>query len=471
MSNTADREYLLKLRRFKKLAREFALFFYEPYEKQKEFHAIGALKRERLLMAGNRLGKTMSMADETAMHATGLYPDWWQGKRFGKETRGWVGSVTSELTRDGAQRMLLGPPTALGTGAIPKDRIVSLKRSRGINDAYDSVHVKHINGEISQISFKSYKEGREAWQADELDYVWFDEEPPMDIYTEGLTRTNNTGGFVALTFTPLMGMTEVVMRFLNESSPDRGVVQMTIDDVGHYTDEDRRKIISAYLPHEREARSKGVPMMGSGRVYPIPEETIKEPQQQIPDHWAQIIGIDFGWDHPTAAVRIVWDRQNDVVHIVSTYRQREQTPVVHSAAIRAWGKWIPVAWPHDGYQRDKGSGVQMAELYRKQEVRMIHEHAQYPDGRGKSVEAGVMEIMDRMLTGRLKVDENLSEWWEEFRMYHRVKGEIIKLQDDLMDATRYAVMMLRHAQVNIELEKPRDRYGLKRHTGQTWMSA
>ena len=223
------------------------MFFYKPYPKQMEFHRAGAHFRERLFMAGNRLGKTYSGGYEVAYHVTGLYPEWWDGYVSHKATRGWVGSVTSELTRDGAQRILLGPVGQWGTGCIPKECIVDIKRARGVPDAVETVLVRHMaSGDISQITFKAYSDGRESWQAEELDFIWMDEEPPEDIYIEGITRTNNTMGPVFLTFTPLMGMSGVVMRFIGEQHRDRHVTNMTIDVVVLYTAEQKRIIIDAY---------------------------------------------------------------------------------------------------------------------------------------------------------------------------------------------------------------------------------
>lgn len=205
----------------------------------------------------------------------------------------------------------------------------------------------------------------------------------------------------------------------------RHVTAMTIDDVDHYSAEQKAQIIASYPAHEREARARGIPTMGSGRVFPVPEESIRIQPVAIPKHWAQINGLDFGWDHPFAAVGVAWDRDADCVYVTRAYRQKEATPVLHAAAVKPWGEWIPCAWPHDGYQHDKGSGDQLAEQYRKQGLNMMVEHATHPEG-GFGVEAGLMEMLDRMQTGRLKVFANLSEWFEEFRLYHRLEGKIVK---------------------------------------------
>jgi hypothetical protein len=226
----------------------------------------------------------------------------------------------------------------------------------------------------------------------------------------------------------------------------RHVVSMTIDDVDHYTREEKDRIIASYPAHEREARAKGIPTMGSGRIFPIEEASITVPPRAIPRHWAQINGVDFGWDHPFAAVNIAWDRDADCVYVTKTFRQKECTPIIQAAAVKPWGDWVPVSWPHDGYQHDKGSGDQLASQYRVQGLNMLPEHATHPEG-GNGVEAGLMDMLDRMQTGRLKVFSGLNDWFEEFRLYHRLDGKIVKERDDLMSATRYAIMMLRFAKV------------------------
>ncbi|MCP5099912.1 MAG: terminase [Chloroflexi bacterium] len=195
------------------------LAWYKPYEKQHEFHIAGKEHRERLLMAGNQLGKTYCGAMEAAMHLTGEYPEWWQGRRWNRPVRAWAGSETGEVTRDGPQRYLVGTPrdeTAWGTGTIPKHALERTIRRQGVADALDGVLVKHSSGGSSTIGFKSYDQRREKWQGETLDFVWFDEEPPQDIYIEGITRTNATEGMSFLTFTPLKGMSEVVRSFILE---------------------------------------------------------------------------------------------------------------------------------------------------------------------------------------------------------------------------------------------------------------
>lgn len=446
------------------------LLEYKPYSKQREFHKSGAEFRERLFMAGNQLGKTLAGAAETAMHLTGIYPDWWDGRRYEHPVVWLAGSESYELTRDGVQRLLVGPPmdeASWGTGFIPKSCILDTTRRSGVSGALDSITVRHVSGGTSTLLFKAYEQGRGKWQANTVHGIWFDEEPPEDVYFEGITRTNVTMGAILVTFTPLKGMSSVVARYLMETSPHRAVINMTIEDAEHYTPEQRKQIIESYPAHEREARTKGIPSLGSGRIFPVLEENIVVDPFEIPKFWPQIGGIDFGWDHPTAGAHLAWDRDNDVVYVIRDYRQREETPVIHAAALKVWGEWMPWSWPHDGLQHDKGSGEQIADQYRKQGLNMLPSRATFNDGTN-GVEAGVSEMLVRMQTGRWKVFSTARNWLEEFRLYHRDDGKIVKERDDVLSASRYAFMMLRYAETK---PLPAGRYrGRAGGSSSSWMA-
>ena len=455
--------------------RENKLRSYTPYPKQKSFHKAGSLHRERLFMAGNQLGKTMAGGSEAAMHSTGRYPDWWNGHVFDEPTVAWVGSPTALTLRDNPQRILLGRVGQHGTGTIPKDAIREVVPARGVADLMDTIIVKwggggDVQAADSIIGLKSYEQGRQKWQGETLNWLWFDEEPPPDIYTEGLTRTNVTQGPTWLTFTPLLGASEVVRRFLLEKSPDRHITQMTIEEAEHYTPEARAKIIASYPVHERDARAKGIPILGSGRIFPVSEESITIAPFDIPDHWHRIGGMDFGWDHPFAAVELAWDADQDIVYVVKAHRLREATPVVHAGAIRTWGG-LPWSWPRDGRRETlEGAGVALAEQYSSQGLNMLHQHAQFDDG-SVSVEAGLMDMLTRMETGKFKVFGTLLDWFEEFRLFHRKDGKVVKEGDDLISATRYAIMMLRYAEQIYRKNQPRRRRSFWGAASNAWMGS
>jgi phage terminase large subunit-like protein len=444
-------------------AAEFRLARYKPYERQRFFHEAGATFRERLFRAGNQLGKTLSSASEIAVHSTGRYPDWWVGKSFRTPTTGAVASETSLLTRDGMQVHLFGyPKYPIGTGMIPKDAIVDLIPNRHVADFYDYARVKFGGGGDVQageslIYLRSYDQGRARIQAMTLDYFALDEEPPLDYYTEALTRTNKVLGPVWLTFTPLKGMSDVVNRFLIEKPRGSIDINMTIEDVEHYTREQKDAIIASYPSHEREARANGVPILGSGRVFAIDEALLRVEPFPIPTHWPRIAAMDFGWDHPTAAVWLAWDRDTDTVYVIDCYRVKEQPVAIHAHAMKSRGEWIPMAWPHDG-NNDVAAGPNLASQYRAAGLAMLAEHAQLPEVPGgsaentrqsrMSVEAGVQQMLDSMMGGQFKVFSHLHDWWEEFRLYHRKDGKIVKERDDLISATRYAFVSRRFAKVN-----------------------
>jgi len=453
-------EELLLLEERERRRKYNALARYRPQAKQRDFH--NAMEREVCLGAGNQLGKTFAAAHDVAIHMTGLYPDWWEGIRFERAPKMWVCGRTMEVVRDSIQLLILGDwknwEENKGSGSIPRDRLTGSTFRRGLAGAIDSFTVKHMSGGTSSATFKSYDMGREKFQATTLDLIYFDEEPPADIYSEGKTRTNKGqhGNRTRLSFTPLLGMTVVVMGFYKNPKPHQRLVQFTIEEAEHYTEAEKAAIIAGYPEHEREARAKGVPILGSGRIYAVPEETIKESHiHEIPTHWARVRGLDFGFDHPSACVEIAWDREEDVMHVVRGVRVQGMDemamPVLMATRIKAWAPWVPVAWPHDGLQHDKGSGQQLAKQYREAGLEMLYERATHEEG-GNGVEAGIAEINERMRTGRFKVDESLTEWWEEFRLYHRKDGKIQKTNDDLMDATRYAVMMRRFAEAESEQE-------------------
>ena len=192
------------------------LIDYAPYAKQLEFHNAGSQYRERLFCGGNRVGKTECGAAELAIHLTGNYPSWWHGRVFDKPIRAWAAGITGESTRDVVQAKLLGPPDRRedwGTGMIPKASFGDIMTGRGIANAIDMMTVRHSSGGWSSLAFKSYEKGREKWQGAALEVIWMDEECDISLYTEALTRTNETKGIVFTTCTPLLGMSDVMLRF------------------------------------------------------------------------------------------------------------------------------------------------------------------------------------------------------------------------------------------------------------------
>lgn len=434
----------------------FKLDQYEPYNWQKQFHSAGKGHPERMLMAANRVGKTLSAGAEVAYHLSGLYPDWWEGKRYHKPILTWTGSPTNETSRDIVQKELLGSDISenLGTGWIPKHLIVGKPTTRqaGVKNVVESFQVRHVSGGLSTCVLKTYEQGWQKWQGTAPHLVWMDEEPDdYMIYSEAQTRILTSKGSVMVTFTPLRGMTDLVQHF-REGGQGIYLKGATWNDAPHLAPEDRERLEKSYRAHERKARTEGVPMLGEGAVFPIADEDIMVQAFQIPPYFARIKGCDFGIDHPAAGAEIAWDRDADVIYLVDCYKKADETAPYHAAWLNKSNKWIPVAWPHDGMNREKSGGRTLAQAYRAHGVNMLAKSARYPKtptepekGGSQPVEPIVDEVLERMQTGRFKVFAHLNDWFEEKRSYHRKDGRIVDRRDDILKATFYAVMMKRYA--------------------------
>ena len=436
---------------------EHAAELWVPVPKQLEFFELTKTKRECALFAGNQEGKTTAGAFMVGCHLTGIYPDWWNGRRWDRPVEWWASGESATSVRDIGQAKLFGKPGSpemLGTGMIPRDLIVGQpSANHSAPGGFDTAMVRHVTGGISRIAFKTYEMDPGKWQGTTLDGVWYDEEPPTAHYTEGLARTTATNGLCILTFTPLKGYKQVVPRFLRMTTDIerefRGYVKMGLKDALWYTDEERRRIEAQYPEHERAARINGEPFLGSGAVfYGINEENLycQIPLSAVPGHWYKLWALDFGIGHPFAACLLAWDKDADTIYVLHTIRVANLTPVQHAASMRAIDANAAVAWPHDGHDRDKGSGLQLSKTYADQGLNMMATHAQFAEG-GYSTEAGVSEMISYMEAGRFKVNRWLSDWFDEFRSYYRDKGLIVKSNDDLMSATRVGVMQRRSARM------------------------
>lgn len=436
---------------------------YRPTEKQAEFHRMGRDHRQRLLMAGNQTGKTYGAGCEITYHMTGEYPDWWQGYRFTRPINLWAAGVTARSTRLNPQRILLGRGRNWGTGTVRKrDLIGEPLMARGEPDLVDSFQVQHKTGGVSTCWFLNYQQGREKWQGETLDLIWCDEEPPYDIYSEAITRLNRRKGLMLITFTPLLGMTEVVRLFLRPAADDigarqRAVTKMTLEDATFYTKKEMQEIVGQYGEFERDARTKGIPMLGSGLVYPVPDEDLMIEPFKLPDYYARIVGIDLGIDHPNAGCWVAHDRDTDTVYIYDIYKKRDQRLSEFADAVKSRGDWVPVSWPHDALKRDPRSGEVFAEMLRRRyKLETLGMSARWDEDRGgpQSRERATAECLERMQTGRLKVFKTCREWFDEKASYHRKDGLIVDFNDDLMSAMHYAIMMLRYARTNTRMAMP-----------------
>lgn len=411
----------------------------ELYVKHLEFFRAGLEHRERLFLAANRVGKSEGVGGyEVALHLTGNYPDWWEGRRFTEPVSVWAAGDTSKTTRDILQHKLLGPVGSFGTGLIPEKSLGKILSKPGVPDAVELVQVRHASGGESTLSFKSYDQRREAYQGTEQDVIWLDEEPPFSIYSECLIRTMTTNGLILCTFTPLLGLSDTVLHFLPSGQLRPGaqgnkyVVMATWDDAPHLNEEAKAELWNSIPVYQRDARTRGIPQLGSGAIYPVAEQDIVVAPFAIPEYWPRCFGMDVGWNR-TAAIWGAWDMDSDTVYLYSEHYQGQAEPAIHAAAIRARGEWIPGAIDKAARGRNQIDGLNLLSLYTDLGLTLLEAD--------NAVEAGIYAVWMRLSTGRLKVFNTLERWLQEYRIYRRNEdGKVVKDHDHLMDATRYMVM-------------------------------
>jgi phage terminase large subunit-like protein len=461
------------------------------------FFAAGARYPERLFLAGNRVGKTDAAAYEVACHLTGVYPDWWQGKRFTNAGDWWVAGKDGNTTRDIAQRALWGNPKEPRTGMIPAHLIVHTTPKPGVPEALQTISVRHVTGKIATAGFKTFEAGFEAFQGTEKQGIWLDEECGDDIYTECLLRTMTTNGIVLLTFTPLQGLTPLILQWLENGemtgldgapvnayvgvfgdSPSRTleegrrskfVVQCDWNQVPHLSDDVKARMLSEIQESHRDARRCGIPSIGAGKIYPFTESDIRVKDFLIPDHWPRAYGMDAGGgSKSTAAVWGAKDPQSQTIYITSVYKRAAAEPVIHATAIKARGAWIPGVGDCAALIMTDHDAEQLITVYKR-----LGLNIELPD---KAVETGIQEVWELFGTGGLKIFESCTPLFEELRLYRRDKhGRVVKENDHLLDALRYLIRsgrtrMKTQAKAQSPLKPPGLRTPFGQRSNHGWMT-
>ena len=430
------------------------IFFdhYQPNTKQLAFHATGLEAKERAFFAGNRCGKSWAVSAEGSMHLTGNYPEWWNGYKYQRPINMWAAGETNSETKQSLKGYYVGDPSKDKKGFLHPSLILDYKPQENL------YYIQHSSGGISTLRFKSYEQGQKKWQAETLDLIHLDEEPPFDIYTEALTRTMSTSpdhyGMLMCSLTPLHGVTMFMLNYMQQIIFDENGAELETrkvapqeinnskvyilashDDSPHLSDQEKARILAAYPAHEREARTKGIPSLGSGLVYPVHESKIVCSPFEIPDYWPRCFGMDFGWTHPTAVVLIAHDQDNDVAYIYGEYSVSQLTPQQHAYELIKRGlDWIPGAYDYAGENSVAVDGGNVVELYERAGIK------NWSRADKRSVSKGIYEVLQRMEKEKLKVFSSCNKLLTELRMYARDEnGKIKKGNDDLMDAMRYGI--------------------------------
>lgn len=433
--------------------------------KHKAFFDAGLLYPERLFMAANRVGKSICGAFELACHLTGIYPDWWTGRRFEHKIEAWAVGPDARTVRDTAQKELIGPIGQFGTGMIPAHALGQFWGLQGTNQAIDIIMIKHVSGGWSRLGFKNYKQDPKAFMGTSLHAIWLDEECPLEIYNECNIRTATTGGIMLVTFTPLQGLSPMVVNFckkadflvgarpivvvdtdddLTEDGYDandaqyavgdhtrKAVVQAGWNDAPWLDTETKARLLEDTPEYLKKARSEGIPSMGAGSVFPVDLQQVLCEPFVIPDSWPRMYALDVGWNR-TAVLWAAMDPNSDTIFIYDEHYQGQLLPEFHAIAIKSRGEWIRGVIDPAARGRGQSDGAKLMSLYKSFGLKLAPAKNER--------ESGVQSIIQRLAVGKIRVFKTCVNFQKEYVLYRRKpNGEIIDENDHLMDAFRYII--------------------------------
>jgi len=440
------------------------LKYFRPFEHQLTFFKTGDSER-RGILAANRIGKTVSTCFETAWHLTGQYPDWWEGHRFS-------GPITAMVAGEGwsqvalvLQNELLGTQDIklqdnIGTGAIPRDSIVvDTMRNDGANCI--GCEVKHVSGGKSYLLFANYTQEVRQLQGFKLNLAVFDEQPPDDFFSEIVTRTATTQGKVLCSFTPLKGLNGLVSKFWNKEEGYE-YIRVSWDDVPEYDpwglpfllNETRRQLERDYLPHEREARIAGKPVMGKGAVFQLsnwPTYKTGEIDFQRMPNIQRVIALDLGLVNDKTVISLMyWEPYERTCYLhkqIVVQGVEEAVPtqyINHLLRPEVYG--TPIVLPADASTtgRYTMSSSSIRELFESYELN-VYEKAimNPPDSQGRITNHksyGINQMRQMLEVGSLMVNENCTHFLSEAQNYYVDTQGRFSDPDDCIDSARYGLL-------------------------------
>jgi phage terminase large subunit-like protein len=440
------------------------LRYFRPFEHQRRFFETH-LSDRRGILAANRIGKTVSTCFETACHLTGQYPDWWHGHRFDKPITAMVAGEGWSQVAMVLQNELLGTQDvkirdAIGTGAIPKDCIIlDTMRSDGANCM--GVEIKHKSGGKSYLLFANYTQEVRQMQGFKLNLAVFDEQPPDDFFSEIVTRTATTQGKILCSFTPLKGLNGLVSKFWNKEA-GYDFIRVAWDDVPEYDPwgepfllkSTREQLERDYLPHEREARIAGKPVMGQGAVFQIrswPTYKTGDYNFREMNNIHRIIALDLGLVNDRTVISLMY--WNPLERTAWLHRQicvsgiEEANPanyINHLMRPEVFG--TPIVLPPDGGTQGRYtmSSLSIRELFEQYELNVWERPIMNPpdaQGRTTNHKAFGINMMRQMLeAGTFLVNENCVDFLREAQNYYVDPQGRFSDPDDTIDSARYALL-------------------------------
>ncbi len=432
--------------------------------KHKAFFDASSSYNEVLFLAGNRVGKSVAGAYALSCHLTGEYPDWWEGRRFDKPITAWAVGKDARAVRDTLQKELLGPIGEWGTGMIAAHRLGKAFALQGTPQAIDIIKIRHKNGGWSELGFKNYQQDIGSFMGTSRDVILCDEEVPIEIYNECNIRTATTKGLMLLTFTPLNGLTPLVVNFCKRAdylvgakplvamdqedgfdgegaeqvvgaTTSKAVIQAGWDDVPWLDAETKQRLLDDTPLYLREARSKGLPSQGAGNVYQVPVEELLVTPFTIPDSWPRMFALDVGWNK-TAALWGALDPSTDTLYIYDEHYMGMELPSTHAFAIMSRGKGIPGVFDPAARGRSPNDGKRLIQDYKDMGLTLFPAI--------NEVDSGILAIQQRAAVKKLRIFKTCINVQKEWMLYSRDKnGKIIKENDHALDALRYIINNLR----------------------------
>ena len=439
--------------------------YFRPFEYQQRFFATGLESDRRGVLAANRIGKTVSTCYETACHLTGLYPDWWNGYRYDHPVTAFVSGESWGQVALVLQNELLGTQDVklqdrLGTGMIPRDCMV-LKSIRADGANCITIEITHTSGQKSTLIFGNYTQEVRHLQGFKLDLAVFDEQPPDDVFSELVTRTATTQGQVLCSFTPLKGLNGLVSKFWNNEEGYK-YIRVAWSDVPEYDPfglpflllSTRKQLERDYLPHEREARIAGKPVMGKGAIFQIRSWPTYKPDEyefHLMPSLERVIALDLGLINDATVISLMFwhphqqtawlDRQIIVKGI------EEANPVAyvhHLKHPKVYG--CPIVLPADGGTQGRYtmSALSVRELFESYGLN-VYPHAimNPPDPAGKVTNHksfGINTMRQMLESGTFMVNENCTTFITQAQNYFVDEKGRYSDPDDAIDSARYALM-------------------------------
>ena len=460
LSPEDQKDYLDLLQKLEETRKYNKINYFQPYPFQKRFYDLGKDQPVRALIAANRCGKTYSAAMELSYHATGNYPDWWEGRVFDRPVTIVAAGVTSHQVKRVLQKEFIGTihrdrKEEIGTGSLPRHTI-DMKRSVGGRDGLlPEIAVRHKDGGYSTIILYAYAQDVESMMGFTADIVYVDEQDKNKfdlIFSELVKRISSVNGLAMATFTPLAGVTHIVRQFWDPTGEfHKGLVNAGWDDIEHLTEDVKEQMLAATPPHLRDAVSKGIPVLGSGAVYNIGEGDLMYDDVEIKDDWPRIAAMDVGFTNdPTAGVFVAKDLSTGIYYVYDEFYGESGKP--HAEFIGPlFSKGcanIPIIYDSAAVSKTGKVGEGVRDLWQEHGLNVLQKSFRNPkwlsEGTSsyKDKAVGIQRVFELMSSGKLKIHaRTCPNVWREFRAYsYDDKGVPVDKDDHWMDALRYAIL-------------------------------